>query len=131
MRLRLVIRGRHCNLYRALINRLMDGIRQLDQDLMRPWGKALDDDRVAACVCPVPGGVIDCHMNMSHSRGHCKGGRSEYRNDVQIFRVIGNKHNATRERFGRRLIYDDLRLWLTWRTAGSHFMRRARGVRGG
>ena len=89
----------------------MVGIDQLDQDLVPPGREALDNDRIAACVCPVPGGVIDRHMDVSDPGRHGKRGRPEHRHNVQIFRAILNHHPAMRQGFGKRRIDDDLRRW--------------------
>ena len=40
--------------YDFLINRLMVGIDQLDEDRVRPWREAIDNDGIAAGVCRSP-----------------------------------------------------------------------------
>src|ERR1700704_1256348 len=52
--------------YHLLINRLVVGIDQLDDDRVRPWREAIDDDGIAAGVRPVPCGVVDRHVNVSN-----------------------------------------------------------------
>ena len=101
MRFRPRLQVRHRDLNRALINCLMVGIHQLDQGLMRPGREALDNDRVAARVCPVPHGVIDGYMNVSNPGRYGKCSGPEHRHYVQIFRSILNKRNATRQRLGK------------------------------
>ena len=132
MRLWLRLRGRHHDLDCAVIDWLMNGIRQFDQDLVPPGREAIDDDRVAACVCPVPRGVIDRHVDVSDAGRHGKRRRPKYRHDVQILRAILNKHNATRQRSGKGRIEDDLRRWLVLERLGRRCSRRLPGgMRGG
>ena len=82
--------------YHLLINRLVVGIDQLDEDRVRPWSEAIDDDGIAAGVCPVPCGVIDRHVDMSDPGRYGKRRRSEYRHDVQVLDAILNKQHAAR-----------------------------------
>ena len=89
----------------------MVGIHQLDQDLVRPGREAVDNDRIAARVCPVPRGVIDRHMDVPDPGRNRERGRPEHRHEVQILRAILNHHPAMRQRFGQRRIDDDLRRW--------------------
>jgi hypothetical protein len=96
MRRRLRVRRRDRYLDRPLINYLIAGIYELDQDLMSPGHKALDNNRIPACVCPMPRRLIDGHMDVSNPRGHGERGRPKYRHDVQILRAIPNEDNATR-----------------------------------
>ena len=56
--------------YHFLINRLMVGINQFDEDRVRPWCEAIDNHGIAAGVCPVPRGIIDRHVNMSNPWSH-------------------------------------------------------------
>lgn len=89
---------RNCEGNNLLIQRPMVCIDQLDQNLVRPRRKAIDNDRYTACICPVPGGVIDSHMDVPNPWNHRKCGRSKYRQDLQVLRVIGKEQNATRKR---------------------------------
>ena len=43
-------------------------ILQLDQDLVRPRGKSVNNERLAAGVGPAPWVVIDGHMDVSDAR---------------------------------------------------------------
>ena len=88
--------GRNRELHRALINWMMVGIHQLDQDLVRPRRKALKNDWVSTSICPVPCGVIDCHMNVPDAGRDGKRSRPEHRHDVQILRAILNDYPAMR-----------------------------------
>ena len=116
----------------ALINRLVVGINEFNPNLVRPRHNALEDDRISACVCPVPGGVIDRNMDVSDPWRHGERGRTKYRHDMQILRAILNERNATRQPIGLWRINDDLRRWLvlerpdSWRSCAS-----ARGLRSG
>ena len=40
------------------------GIDEFNQNLVWPGRKALEDDWIAARICPVPAGVIDCYVNV-------------------------------------------------------------------
>src|SRR2546425_520513 len=102
---------RNGDAYHFLINRLMVGIDQLDEDRVRPWREAIDDNGIAAGVCPVPWGIVDRHMDVSDAGRHGKRGGSKYRHDVQMFGAILNHHPAPRQGFGQRRIDDDLRRW--------------------
>ena len=72
----------------------MIGIYQLDQDLMLPDRKAVDDDRISAGIGPVPGRIIDRHVDVADPGKHGKCRWPEYRYDVQVLCMILNKHNA-------------------------------------
>ena len=50
--------------YHLLINRLMVGVDQFDEELVRPRREAIDDNGIAAGVCPVPCGVVDSHVDV-------------------------------------------------------------------
>jgi hypothetical protein len=50
--------------YDLLINRLIVGINQLDENLVRSRCEAIDNDGIAAGVCPMPCGVIDRHLDV-------------------------------------------------------------------
>src|SRR5713101_5788962 len=70
--------------YHFLINRLVVGIDQLDEDRVRPWREAIDDDGIAAGVGPVPCGVVDRHVNVSNLWSYGERRRSEYRHDESV-----------------------------------------------
>src|SRR3989442_13876212 len=105
--------------YPLLINRLVVGIDQLDEDRVRPWREAIDDDGIAAGVCPVPCGVVDRHVNVSNLWSHGERRRSEYRHDVQVLGAILNNQQPTRQGFGDGRIDNDLRRWFVWERPGS------------
>ena len=94
MRFRPRLRGRHRELDRALIDWLIVGIHQLDQDLVPPGRETLDNDRIATCGCPVPGGVIDRHMDVSDPGRHGERGRPKYRHDVESLRRYGRLYSV-------------------------------------
>ena len=96
------------------------GIDEFNQNLVRPWRKALENDRISAWVCPVPPGVIDGHVNVSDAGRHGDRGRPIYMRNLQILRAILNERDATRQPIGLRRIDDDLRLWLILGRCG-HF----------
>src|SRR5258705_1188417 len=101
--------GYTCHL---LIIRLVVGIDQLDEDRVRPWREAIDDDGIAAGVCPVPCGVVDRHVNVSNLWSYGERRRPEYRHDVQVLGAILNKQHAARQRFRDGRIDNDLRRWV-------------------
>src|ERR1035441_3734558 len=111
--------ARNCESDNLLIEGPMVCIDQLDQNLVRSRREAINDDRYAARVCPVPGGVIDRHMDVPKPGSHGKCGRPEYRQDVQILRVIGKKQNATRQWLGLRSVDDELCGWFALRRVNS------------
>ena len=113
--------------YHFLINRLMVGIDQLDEDRVRPWREAIDDDGIAAGVCPVPCGVVDRHVNVSNLWSYGERRRSEYRHDVQVLGAIVNKQHAARQRFRDGRIDNDLRRWFVWESPGSRDRTCLRG----
>jgi hypothetical protein len=94
-----------------LINRLMVGIDQLDEDRVRPWREAIDDDGISAGVCPMPCGVVDRHVDVSNPRRHGERLRSKHRHDVQVLGTILNEQHAARQRLCDGRIDDDLRRW--------------------
>src|SRR5258705_12335568 len=94
--------------YHLLINRLMVGVDQFDEDRVRPWREAIDDDGIAAGVCPVPCGVVDRHVNVSNLWSYGERRRCEYRHDVQVLGAILNKQHAARQGFGDGRIDNDL-----------------------
>ena len=100
--------------YHLLINRLMVGVDQFDEDLVRPRREAIDDDRIAAGVCPVPHGVIDRHVDVSDPGSHVERGRSKDLHNVQVLGTILNKQHAARERLCDGRIENDLRRWFVW-----------------
>ena len=97
--------------YHFLINRLMVGIDQLDEDRVRPGCEAIDNDGIAAGVFPVPGGVIDRHVDVPNRGNHCERRRSKDRHNVQVLGTILNEQHAARQRFCHGRIDDDLRRW--------------------
>jgi len=56
--------------------------------------EAIDDDRIAAGVCPVPNGVIDRHVDVSDPGSYGERGRSKDRHNVQVLGTILNKQHA-------------------------------------
>jgi hypothetical protein len=56
---------RHRHIHRGLIDWLVIGVYQLDQDLVLSGREILDDYRHAARVRPVPGRVIDGYMDVA------------------------------------------------------------------
>jgi len=63
-------------------------IDELDQDLMRPGGKAIDDERLAACVRPTPRRIVHGHMDVADTRRHRQGGRAEHLHDAQVLGAV-------------------------------------------
>src|SRR5258708_4443757 len=118
--------------YHLLINRLVVGIDQLDEDRVRPWREAIDDDGIAAGVCPVPCGVVDRHVNVSNLWSYGERRRSEYRHDVQVLGAILNHHAPARRGVGEGRIDDDLRRWFVLkrldRRRSIHFSGRLRSA---
>ena len=100
--------------YYFLINRLMVGVDQLDQNRVRPWREAIDDNGIAAGVCPVPCGVVDRDVDVSNPWSQGERRRSEYRHDVQVLGAILNEQHAARQRLCDGRIDDDLRRWFVW-----------------
>src|SRR5207249_9978395 len=91
---------RNGDAYHFLINRLMVGIDQLDEDRVRAWREAIVDNGIAAGVCPVPCGVVDRRVNVSNLWSDGERCRSEYRHDVLLLRAIMNKSPSARQRIG-------------------------------
>ena len=58
-------------------------VRQLDQDLMRPWREAVQYDRISRCCRPVPRAVVEGHVNMPHARRNGKRRSSEEDRDQE------------------------------------------------
>src|SRR5258706_13207633 len=81
--------------YHLLINRLMVGVDQFDEDLVRPRREAIDDDGIAAGVCPVPNGVIDRHVDVSDPGSHGERRRSKDRPHMQVLCTILNEQHPT------------------------------------
>src|SRR5258705_2328068 len=100
--------------YHFLINRLMVGIDQLDEDRVRPWREAIDDNGIAAGVCPVPCGVVDRHVDVSNPGSYGERRRSKDRHNVQVLGTILNEQYAARQRLCDGRIDDDLRRWFVW-----------------
>jgi hypothetical protein len=83
-------------LNRPFVNYPIVNVYEFDLNLMQPWRKALDNDRVPAAVYPIPRRLIHCHLDVSKW-----GRRSVYGG------AIPNEDNTTRERLGERGVNDD------------------------
>src|SRR2546423_684766 len=82
--------------YHLLINRLVVGIDQLDEDRVRPWREVIDDNGIAAGVCPVPCGVVDSHVDVSNPGSHGERRRSKDRHNVQVLGAVLNDDPTAR-----------------------------------
>src|SRR5258705_491279 len=102
---------RNGDLYHFLSNRLMVGIDQLDEDLVRPRREAIDNDGLSAGICPDPRGIVDRHMDVSDTGRDGQRGRSKHRHDVQVLSAILNHYPTPRQGLWQRRIDDDLRGW--------------------
>jgi len=80
--------GRDRELNRAFIKRLVICVHQLNQDLVRSRGQAVDDQRLATRVGPAPRRVVDRYMDVPDPRRHHWCVWAEHRHDVQIFAVV-------------------------------------------
>ncbi len=88
-------------------------VDELDQDLVRPRGKPVHDERLAARVCPVPRRIIHGHMDVPDARRHSEGVRTEHRHDVQVLGAILDDDPSVDERIRKRRIDDNPRRGLT------------------
>jgi hypothetical protein len=62
--------------------------------LCGPGARPLNNDRIAAYVCPVPSGVVDRHMNVSNPGRHGKRGRSKYGHYMQVLGAILDDYSS-------------------------------------
>src|SRR5258707_1214637 len=90
----------------GLINRLMVGTYQLDEDLVRARREAIENHGLSAGISPEPRGVVDRHMDVSHAGRHGKRGRPKHRHYVQVFSAILNPHPPPRHRWRYRRSQD-------------------------
>jgi hypothetical protein len=105
-----------CN--HAIVDGVVVGVNQGNEHLVRTGGKTLQDDWVAARICPYPWGIVEVHMNVSYARRDSQSIGAEHRRNVQVLSTILNDHRSPGgERFGQRRIDDDLR----WRLTGDQW----------
>ena len=96
-----------------LVEGLVVCVDEFDQDLVRPRGKTVDDQRLAARVCPAPGRIIHGHMDVPNPRRHIEGVRAEHRYDPQVLGAILDDDPALDQRIRKRRIDDNPRRGLT------------------
>ena len=88
-------------------------VGELDQDRVRPCGKTLDDERLAARIDPVPRSIIHGHMEVPDARRYVEGVRPEHRHDPQVLGAILDDDQSVDERIRKRRIDDNFRRGLT------------------
>ncbi len=87
----------------------MRGIREFDQHAMRAGREALDDQRLAARVHPVPRRVVDGHVHVTDSRQDVEGSAPEDGDDTEILGAILYHDEAADECVGKRRGDDESR----------------------
>jgi len=60
--------GRHHKRDGGFIERVVVRVDQCEEQLVWPRSKALQNNGIAAGVCPYPGRVVEIHMNMTDAR---------------------------------------------------------------
>ena len=81
-----------------LVDHPVRWIGKFDQDAMRSWRPALDNQRLAARVHPMPGPVIHCKVEMPDPWRHIERPWPEHRQDTEIFGPVLNDDQPAGER---------------------------------
>jgi hypothetical protein len=100
---------------RGAVDYPVRGICKLDQYTMRSGCQTLYDQRLAACIHPVPRRVINCDVYVTDTRRYVEGGRAKDGNDAEIVGAVRDDNKASRERVGERRPDDETRRFLRYR----------------
>ena len=84
------------------VNDLVGRISKFDKELVRPWGKALNDERLTARIDPMPGRIINGNVKVAYPGRNAESGRSEDRHDSQVLSPVANDDQTLRQLLGKR-----------------------------
>jgi hypothetical protein len=90
----------HLEVDRGTVDDLVGWIGKLDENLVRPCGKPLDDERLTARIDPVPGRFIHSDVQVPDTGRNIESSRSEDRYDSQVFCPVPDDDKSPRQLLG-------------------------------
>jgi hypothetical protein len=76
-------------------------ISKFDKELVWPWGKSLNDERLTARIDPMPGRIINGNVKVAYPGRNVESARSEDRHDPQVLSPVPNDDEALRQLLGK------------------------------
>ncbi len=98
-------------------------VDQFDEDLVRSRRQAVDSERLAASIRPVPRRIIDRYVGVANAWRYGERRPAEHPNDPQVLGAVLNYELAMRQRLRQRRIDDDLGGWFDGRGSATSQLR--------